>query len=98
MKLYRVSFPDILIGAYSKQDAEDQIYSSVAETEYEHDFNHFDIVEVTNEQQIDNFDPYYVPYHTTGGVTAEDILQVTQILEGLTEKQIKQLKTVFNNE
>ncbi len=57
-----------------------------------------DVMEVTNEQQIDSFDAHYVPYHTKEGVTAEELLGVTQILEDLTEKQIKQLKRVFNNE
>jgi len=98
MKLYRVSFPDILIGAHSKQDAKDQVYSSLNGTEYEYDFQMCDVMEVTNEQQIDSFDAHYVPYHTKEGVTAEELLEVTQILEDLTEKQIKQLKRVFNNE
>ncbi len=38
MKLYKVSFPDILIGAYSKQDVKNQVDSSVSGTEYEYDF------------------------------------------------------------
>lgn len=96
MKLFRVSFPDILVAGHSEQDAEDQVWSSLSDTEYWSDFSHLELLEITNKQQIDDFEEGYIPYaQSNSELKARDFLRMREVLDKLTESELELIKKVY---
>lgn len=65
MKLFRVSFPDILVTEDNENSLEVRLNDDFRSSEFYNDITHYSTVEVTNKQQLDDFDDYYIPYGKT---------------------------------